>query len=144
MVVAASGFRAESGGITPVAPTICTLDTAISDYTLERIQDHLDPTDTTTEEANYRAKNGLNGLTFAGISIVTDSATCAAGIQAFAQIYHPTDTIMRNKLRAALDRIFIVQLSPNRFVMNANVYSPYILFSHFLVDSTFSVVSTSF
>jgi len=143
-VLAVSYALASKQGAPRVASGICSLDTSSSNYTLERIEDRLNPRDTTYFGDGFRTQNGLVDATFVGVSIVTDSATCAAGIQAYARITYPNDTIKRKRFLAGLDDIFIVRLTANRFVLNANIYSPQILIEHFLVDSTFAIVNVNF
>lgn len=144
--VAVAGFRGSLAASEArlLAPSICTLDTAFSNFTLDQIESRLDPSDTTSAAASYRSTYGLTSATFAGIVVVTDSTKCASGIVAYANIKHPSDTMKRNALLAQLDHIFIVQLTPNRFVMNAAVYSRQTMLEHFLVDSTFALVSANF
>lgn len=141
--VAVTGFRAAS--YTPLtSPAICTIDSASSNYTLELTEDRLNPSDTTSFGVGFRVANGLDGVTFAGISVVTDSLTCAAAILAYAQISYPSNATGRANVLAATDGIFIVRLSPNRYVLNANYLSRFRGIEHFLVDSTFSLVNSNF
>lgn len=142
-VVAAACLRSPSGAQTS-SPAICTLDTSSTNYTMERVEDRLDPADTTSFGAGFRAATGLTGVTFSSITVVADSARCAAGIQAYARISYPTDSIKRNGFLDGIHNIFIVQLSADRFVLNADISSRNALVQHFLVDSTFSVVNVNF
>lgn len=126
------------------APAVCTIDTASSNYTLQRIEERLDPTDTVAANIDYRSVNGLTGITYAGITIVSDSAKCAAGLRAYARISFPADTLKQATFLDGLNQIFIVRLSANRYLLNANIYSPATFIEQLLVDSTFSIVDVNF
>lgn len=104
----------------------------------------LDPSDVTAETVAYRTEYGLTGLSFSGISIVSDSASCAAALVGYSKLKHPIDTVAQSNFLSWVSSIFFVKLSPNRYVLNANFHDERILVEHLLVDSNFALISRRF
>jgi hypothetical protein len=126
------------------AQETCSSDTLVQQFTLRRVTVVLDPASTNAAVLAFRARVGLGGIRPNGVRILTDAPTCARALRAYATISFPMDTTKQRNMLASVPDILVVQLSPNRLVLNALITDPIYVYEHLLVDSTFSLISRSF
>jgi hypothetical protein len=122
-------------------PPVCQIDTEMSNYTLGRIREVLDPNENDETTVSYRKNNGLSGLRFSNVVVVEDSLTCAKSLIAYVTLREPTDTLAQRYLYEGLPGVFLVRLSSNRYVVTAGIFDPWWMYEHYLLDSKFGLIA---
>lgn len=136
-----SGVSAARSPRTTPPPPICDIDSLRLANTFHQIEVALDPNATDAEHIAYiRDTLGLAGVLPSHAVRSVDSAKCAAARTSYLLSKEPTDLIRREQLAAMVPGVILVQLSPNRYLMNSGVYHTWTINEFWLFDSTFTTV----
>ncbi len=126
-------------------PAVCTLHENMESYTLDRIAQQLDSSSAEPEVMAFLDSIGVAGVSSVSATVVRDSAKCAAARLAYASLYFAAeDSLARSGWLSQVTGVFVVRLTPNRYVVNAGMADLWRVHHMFVLDSTWSLVSNHF
>lgn len=125
-------------------PAVCTIDSVMQDHTLRRVAHVLSAPATDSLALLLLQDYGLFGVSADSATVVADSTFCSSALDAYAEHQEDFDSTQRANFRNSLDGIYVVRLTPNRFVVNVGLYHPWWLYEHLVLDSTLALVGRQF
>ena len=122
----------------------CTTDTSVVNVSLRQLSALVEATATENPvEVAHREQLGLDGASMSAVTVVVNDSLCNAARIAYVRGTFP-DTLDITAGLNSLPSVALIKVLPNRYLVNAEVLGYWTLYEHFVMDSTFAIVSKTF